>query len=163
FIEDVPKFMKMLRTQKSVVSGSVALYFFDPSRNCTPSDMDLYTPRRRKRRVMKFLKAEGYRVVPRTYPRHLEYGLSCGTSDVITVCDGRKCIDIVVALGRVSIAPIFRLYSSAVMNYISYPNLTARGRALYNPMVSVRGLPPPHLTRCYAKYASRGYDLAINP
>ncbi|KAH7905992.1 hypothetical protein BJ138DRAFT_967557, partial [Hygrophoropsis aurantiaca] len=160
----------MLRTHSSVVSGSVALHYFDPSELWRPDDMDIYVPAGRKKRVLRFLETAGYYPVNRDAGVKPDYGDSCGIISVTTVCNGDKTIDVISARSHVSTAPIFRFHLSAVMNFLSadgffcaYPSLTAERCAIYNRSSFVDGEPTPSTVYAYVKYAYRGYTLHRSP
>ncbi|KAH7918703.1 hypothetical protein BV22DRAFT_1024126, partial [Leucogyrophana mollusca] len=132
-------FISLMRTHGCAISGSVALYFFDPAGGWAPSDMDLYVPRRRSKRVLRYLTAAGYAPLDRTHEVRPQYGTECGVANVVTLCNGTCTIDVIIAVMNAAIAPIFRFHSTTVMNYISadgffcaYPTLTSKKRALAN-------------------------------
>ncbi|KAH7905867.1 hypothetical protein BJ138DRAFT_974228, partial [Hygrophoropsis aurantiaca] len=160
----------MLRAQSAVVSGSVALHYFDPSEQWRPDDMDIYVPARRSNRVLHFLCTAGYYPVDRGRVDKPDYQENCGFTSVVTVCNGDKTIDVISARGHISYAPVFRFHLSAVMNFFSadgffcaYPNLTTDKRALYNRSSFVEGEPTPSTVKAYIKYAHRGYMLRQSP
>ncbi|KAH7906870.1 hypothetical protein BJ138DRAFT_977368, partial [Hygrophoropsis aurantiaca] len=160
----------MLRTHSSVVSGSVALHYFDPSECWRPVDMDIYVPAGRRKRVLHFLETAGYYPVDRDRAVKPDYGDNCGIISVTTVCNGDKTIDVISACSHISIAPIFRFHLSAVMNFLSadgffcaYPSLTAERGAIYNRTSYVDEEPTPPTIHAYVKYANRGYTLRRSP
>ncbi|KAH7908092.1 hypothetical protein BJ138DRAFT_984205, partial [Hygrophoropsis aurantiaca] len=159
----------MMRSHRCAISGSLALYFFDPARNWIPADMDLYVPKNRKNRVLRYLLCTGYNPVNISSNRS-SYKLECGMDKVITMCNGDVNIDVIITSGRNSIAPITHFHLTAVMNFLSadgffsaYPNLTADGRALCNPLQFYHHQPRSLTAYCYQKYALRRYDIRINP
>ncbi|KAH7903734.1 hypothetical protein BJ138DRAFT_1120097 [Hygrophoropsis aurantiaca] len=170
FVPNVPRFLSALRTHSSVVSGSVALHFFDPAGNWVPEDMDIYVPSERKKKMLRFLETIGYYVVERGRIVPPAYQGGCGFYSVTTVCNGSKNIDVITAIGKASIAPIFRFHLSAVMNFLSadsffcaYPTLTTEKKAIYNKSSFVNGEPSPSTVQAYIKYAERGYTLRRSP
>ncbi|KAH7905652.1 hypothetical protein BJ138DRAFT_1017424 [Hygrophoropsis aurantiaca] len=160
----------MLRTHSSVVSGSVALHYFDPSERWRPDDMDIYVPAGRRKRVLLFLETAGYYTVDRGRAIKPDYGDNCGVISVTTVCNGDKTIDVISSCSHISIAPIVRFHLSAVMNFLSadgffcaYPSLTAERRAICNSTPFGHGQPSPSTVHAYVKYAHRGYTLRRSP
>ena len=76
FCTDPVGFHAMLWTNKSMVSGSVALAALVLSKlqSWQPYDMDMYTSSRRLNRVLKYLeKVDGYKIVLRTVARPNNY------------------------------------------------------------------------------------------
>ncbi|KAH7917039.1 hypothetical protein BV22DRAFT_1052728, partial [Leucogyrophana mollusca] len=83
-------FVDVMRTHGCAISGSVALYYFDPTRGWAPVDMDIYVPRWRIKRVLNYLVSAGYAPVDRPNEHRTHYGAECGMAEVVTLSNGKR-------------------------------------------------------------------------
>ncbi|EGN92239.1 hypothetical protein SERLA73DRAFT_79782 [Serpula lacrymans var. lacrymans S7.3] len=164
----------MLQKVKSVISGSVAMTFFEGWSGWEPWDMDVYVPSfSRDRMLWCFKNSEGYDVVQEEAKNKEDYVANIDIEDVISLARGGMKIDLVVSSTFVNLLPVFCFHSTAVINFISgdgffsaYPVLTEERRSLINAnhytlfqyttlhSTSVQG---------YLKYIERGYNVQMNP
>lgn len=161
-------FMDMMDVHQAVISGSMALYMFDPSQDWRPNDMDLYIPRYRLRRVLFRLRVMGFVPVWGTTVRH-QYRRVNAIASVTKLTNGDRTIDVIESWFTSPFAPIFKFHLTAVMNFVSsegffssYPKLTNERRALKNPISFINSVPSSRTIECYEKYEAWGYELALN-
>ncbi|KAF8836066.1 hypothetical protein BDN67DRAFT_877591, partial [Paxillus ammoniavirescens] len=154
----------------AVISGSLALYLFDPSHGWLPNDMDLYVPRHRIFRVLKRLRGQGYIPMKDATQRNYHYNSGNNIANVMMLTNGDCTIDIVESTTISALSLIFKFHLTAVMNYATadgffsaYPGLTTRGHSLINPMQFACNLPTSHMAACFEKYIDRGYELGYSP
>ena len=181
-------FLSMMRSERAVISGSMALY---PLVFCNfsgtnsgdirwnPNDMDIYEPQigARKSGVLRYMvEEEGYRECPMK-PRTLreQYDAPGCVRQVKRVVRGNHCVDVVTSASSSAISPIFKFHCTPVFNWISpegyfsaYPALTCAYRGLLNPMALcpnrfVPALPSTGVRSCLEKYYNRGFDIRRNP
>lgn len=168
------KFLEELKGWKAVVSGSLALKFFEGEAAWECHDMDLYVPKTARNTVMQYLKdMEGYTEVPGDKRAGHVYEADVVVTEVVVMKKDVKRIDIVVSGNHMAVAPVFQFHTTTVMNFISgdgffsaYPQLTGLKRGLtstnhYNLFNSIT--PDTNKVACYLKYVERGYDLQITP
>jgi hypothetical protein len=184
----VDRFMGMLRSERAVISGSMALFplmfcnFSGTNSNgsyWSPRDMDIYEPKRGKdgSGVLKYLlEIEGYEEHNvRERSLREQYDALRGIRQVKKVGRDGICVDIVTSSSSSAISPIFHFHSTPVINWISpeglfsaYPNLTCARRGLLNPMALDRtrfvpALPGTDVRHSLDKYNIRGFDIRRNP
>ncbi|KIJ10456.1 hypothetical protein PAXINDRAFT_86069 [Paxillus involutus ATCC 200175] len=159
FSLEVNTFLEIIFAHRAVISGSLALYLFDPSRGWLPNNMDLYIPQRRVFRVMKRLRGLGYIPVKDVTQRCCHYHASNDIASVIMLTNGDRTIDIVESTTISALSPIFKFHLTAVMNYATaegffsaYPVLTSHGHSLINPMQFISNLPMSPMAACFKKY-----------
>lgn len=179
-------FMAMLRAERAVISGSMALFFLfscsytganSSGMDWSPADMDIFEPNigSRMSEVVRYLiSTEGF----------VELGCRVNETDdvyypqakkVTRLQKGKLGIDVITTYSSSAIAAIFGFHSTPVMNWISgdgffsaYPQLTCAKRGLVNPMTFtltnfVPPLPPSSVRLCLDKYRKRGFDIRRNP
>jgi hypothetical protein len=123
FCTDPVGFHAMLWTNKSMVSGSVALAALVLSKlqSWQPYDMDMYTSSRRLNRVLKYLeKVDGYKIVLRTVARPNNYLDVGGIREVMKVGNTRGlCMDVIISDQKLIFGLVFRFYGSHGFNGIT--------------------------------------------
>jgi hypothetical protein len=173
FCTDPEGFRAMLWSNKSMVSGSVALAALVPSklRAWKPHDMDVYTSSGRLNRVLKYLeKVDGYKMLSRMATRPNDYPDVGGVREVVKVGNRRGlCMDVVVSDQNSIFGPVFRFYGSHVFNGITgrglismYPGQTLAGQSLWNFNARGAGRISIGVQKSVVKYTARGYNFAFN-
>jgi hypothetical protein len=184
----VDRFMNMLRSERAVISGSMALFpliFCNFSGTVSigsfwvPHDMDIYEPKTTKggSGVLKYLlEVEGYEE-QNLEERSLQeqYDAWRGIRQMKNVVRDGFRVDIVTSSSSSAVSPIFYFHSTPVINWISpeglfsaYPKLTCARRGLLNPMALDRtrfipALPGASVRHSLDKYNIRGFDIRRNP
>ena len=184
----VDRFFSMLKSERAVISGSMALFplmfcnFSGTNSNgvyWSPHDMDIYEPKIGKggSGVVKYmLEVEGYKEQNiRGRSLQEQYDAKRGILQVRNVERGELHVDIVTSLSSSAVSPIFYFHSTPVFNWIcpeglfsAYPKLTCAWRGLLNPMALDRSrfvpaLPGEDVRLCLQKYRMRGFDIRRNP
>jgi hypothetical protein len=184
----VERFLSMLRSERAVISGSMALFpliFCNFSGtnsnelNWSPRDMDIYEPNtgRGSSGVLKYLLEVEEYAEHNIRERSLreQYDARWGIRQVKNVVRDGVHVDIVTSSSSSAISPIFYFHSTPVINWISpeglfsaYPKLTCARRGLLNPMALDRSrfvpaLPGSGVRLSLEKYKIRGFDIRRNP
>ncbi|KIJ13579.1 hypothetical protein PAXINDRAFT_80753, partial [Paxillus involutus ATCC 200175] len=151
---------------RTVISGSLVLYLFDPSQGWLPNDMDLYMPRSQA----SWAGLHSHNPVKDVTERHCHYHACNDIVSMVMLTNGDHTIDIVELTTISALSPIFKFHLTAVMNYVTaegffsaYPVLTTHGRSLINPMQFISNLPTSSMAACFDKYLLQGYDLRYSP
>ena len=171
FCTDPVGFRAMLWTNKSMVSGSVALAALVLSKlqSWQPYDMDMYTSSRRLNRVLKYLeKVDGYKIVLRTVTRPNDYLDMGGIREFVKMGNTRGlCMDVIVSDQKSIFGQVFRFYGSHLFNGITdwglismYPGQTLAGQSLWNSNAHRAGRIPIGVQKSVVKYTTRGYDFS---
>ena len=184
----VDPFLAMLKSERAVISGSMALF---PLMFCnfsgtisnevcwSPRDMDIYEPKTERggSGVLKYLlEIEGYEEHNiRERSLREQYDGRQGIHQVKNLKRDGIHVDIVTSASSSAISPIFYFHSTQVFNWISpeglfsaYPKLTCIQRGLLNPMAFDRNhfvpaLPGGDVRQSLRKYYFRGFDIRRNP
>jgi hypothetical protein len=184
----VQSFLSVLGSQRSVISGSTALYpiissnFSGTNRNSKhwlPIDMDIYEPRTSEpiSPIIKYMiDVEGFRGCgEKVHTPNQQYITPCGIKRVYCLYKKKLRVDVVTSATASAITPIFHFHSTIVFNWISadgffsaYPKLTCAHRGLTNPLSFtlnqfVPSLPPASTRSALMKYYKRGFDIRRNP
>ena len=139
---DPADFQSMLRSTRSIISGSTALYHvlrFPPT--WRPSDVDIIVPNHRYAEVIRFILAMPGATIINEYPQEYESARNItGFSHIVQVQTPRAKFDIIQSADRSPFYPLVFYYGTHVMNAItadlaicSYPSLTLEGHAVLNP------------------------------
>ena len=164
FFDKPEPFMEMLRTCKTVISGSTALhYLLGTSTPWSPTDLDLYTPHSHMHQLITLMNNQGYHVVHQGRINNSLYMYS-KISTVVSLSNGDRDIDVIVCKMFASLPPVFQFHSTAVMNFISpdrifcaYPALTFRGLSMINPGPLYMGRRGRNTFNALQKYEDRGF------
>ena len=173
FCTDPVGFRAMLWSNKSMVSGSVALAALVPLklRAWEPYDMDVYVSFRRLDRVLKYLETvDGYKILSRMAARPNDYPDVGGIREVVKVRNTQGlCVDVIISDQKSIFGPVFRFYGSHVFNGITgrglismYPGQTLGGRSLWNFNAHGARRIPIGVQKSVVKYTAWGYDFSLN-
>ena len=72
FVTDPEPLLALMRLTNTIISGSLALQYFEGDHRWTGKDLDLYTPRDNHAEVVEFFRSVGYRDPEITCPRAKE-------------------------------------------------------------------------------------------
>ena len=162
---DPASFQSMMRSIRSIISGSTALYHVLRFPNTwQPTDVDLIVPNHRYAQVVQFVLDIPGAVVINEFPQQYEAARNVtGFSHIVQVQTPYAKFDIIGSADRSPFYPLVFYYGTHVMNAITadlvisaYPSLTLEGHAVLN-------LSRPrndHSTRAaIQKYTQRGFTF----
>ncbi|KAH7920569.1 hypothetical protein BV22DRAFT_1132961 [Leucogyrophana mollusca] len=169
FVTDVTRFVELLRSSHSVVSGSLILRMLFPFNDAMwePTDMDIYTPIENGGTFVSFLLAEKYRVAPPDLI-HASYSLS-NISAVTSLIKGSRKVDVISSSTASAVIPVFQFHSTAMMSYMSanilfaaYPASTTAHGSIVNGSAFQENQFTMALCQALVKYSKRGFSIIPN-
>ena len=162
---DPAQFQSMMRTTRSIISGSTALHHVLRWPTAwKPGDVDLLVPNHRFVEAVHFILAiQGATIVNE---HHEEYeGYATGFVHIVQVQTPLAKFDIVQSPDRSPFRPIAHYYGTHVMNAITsdlvicaYPSMTFEGHSFVTPRRHQQILNP-STVRAIEKYTQRGFKF----
>ncbi|KAJ7482516.1 hypothetical protein FB451DRAFT_1029793 [Mycena latifolia] len=156
--------MAMLRTTRSIVSGSVALLMISDM-DFEPGDIDIYVPTSQSETALAIAQGKlGFEVRHGNVPA---YDNNSGIKRVVHLQKGEKWMNIIVVKGEDPTAAVFQFHSTVVMNYLTafglycaYPSLTLKRLGVANLPALLREVSTPGRSAdCFEKYRDRGINI----
>ncbi|KAJ7768501.1 hypothetical protein B0H16DRAFT_1308003 [Mycena metata] len=154
--------MALLRTTRSIVSGSAALLMVSDL-EFEPGDLDIYSPLSQEESVMTIAEHRlGF--LPTSSRTSVFYRSNDAILKVHRLVKSRKSMNVVVVNSENPAAAVFHFHSTVVMNYLSafglycaYPSLTLKDLSVANlPVVLGEIGVRARAEECFDKYRSRG-------
>jgi len=166
--------LKLLKDNRSIISGSAALHALFTGANIAPfdpKDIDFYIPHYRRDAVVEYFIEETEFDIIASYPRlaGAPYDSQYMT-EVIIMKSQDAIINIIISSTKNPMDPLFSFHSTCVMNAITaygiwsaYPSLTLDFQNLINPLRSGNNTACSilRLKGCMEKYRQRGFKDAL--
>ena len=169
-VADSGRLRNVLRSTGSIVGGSTALAFINPT--VIPADLDIYTTSATAPTLVKHLcQCEGYIVdkavnIPKSCNiQHLHY--LAGICRITSLREGPRRVDIIESTGRSATTPVSFSWTSLQMNFIAadafccvFPNLTLNHCGVFvSERIMHASMPEGTHILPLEKYQQRGYTF----
>ncbi|KAJ7035865.1 hypothetical protein C8F04DRAFT_954401 [Mycena alexandri] len=157
--------MALLRTTRSIVSGSAALLMVSDL-DFVPGDLDIYTPLSQEESAMEIVQHH-MNFEAKTSRMPCGYPDSSAIHKVHRLEKGHRSMNIIIVRGEDPTAALFHFHSTIVMNcltafglYCAYPSLTFFDVGVVNLPVVLREVGVRrNAEECFDKYRNRGVTL----
>ncbi|KAG1797591.1 hypothetical protein EV424DRAFT_1546566 [Suillus variegatus] len=168
YMNDVKRFIGLLQSSSSVVSGSSALNIIQARQGAVEiNDLDVYTTLPNFEELVHFFKhSEGYKIMGNFHrPPPGRYN-NTGIAKLLRLQKDERKVDIIVTNLASAVAPIFQFHNTAIMNFISaeaifcaYPVWTLNMAGLIHPRMYKQNATNLATISGLAKYMKRGFNL----
>ncbi|KAJ7753757.1 hypothetical protein B0H16DRAFT_1263496, partial [Mycena metata] len=157
--------LALLRTTRSIVSGSAALLMVTDL-EFIPGDLDIYTPLSQEESAMVIVQTQ-MKYLPITSRMPRGYPDNSGILKVHRLEKGHRSMNVIIVQGEDPTVAIFHFHSTVVMNcltgfglYCAYPSLTLSDVGVINLPVVLREMGVRrNAEECFDKYRMRGVTL----
>ena len=165
FFDNAESFYEILSDCHAVISGSAALHLLLPAAdtNWTLSDIDIYVPRRKYRKLETWISQKGFCIFYVGDWDASPYSYS-EVDSRLTFANGRHAINVIASKMEAAFAPIFQSHSTVAMNFVSadqifcaYPQLTLSYLSMVNPAPIYCDMPGVVDVDAMRKYEARGF------
>ncbi|KAJ7441876.1 hypothetical protein FB451DRAFT_955794, partial [Mycena latifolia] len=154
----------MLKTTRSIISGSVALLMVTDL-HFEPGDIDIYVPTSQHDTALAIAERKlGFEARWSNVPT---YDNNSEIKTVVHLQKGEKWMNLIVVKGEEPTIAVFQFHSTLVMNYLTafglycaYPTLTLKGLGVANLPALLRDISSPGRSiECFEKYRDRGFSI----